>query len=301
MPTPDFGSSGDGRGLPGASNPADELERAWSELLDGPDQGPAPHHDDQLPDDGGGSSDRAGLPAAGGLEDDVLSSLELSSDKEPPLQTPSLNPFGLDEQEIKFAHAYTLGWSLADAARYAGYQGGSSTGAKVRDRPHVTAEIQRHRRADVAQMSNGHDFRYTAGDLLGDMRAIIQANIVDALTFDEGGKPRMKLVSQMPHAVRRAIKKIKIGPKGDIEIELYDKLSAMRMLSAALGLRPKLRDPAEDPDELGDESGGAEILPPQNGTPTTIERMVTTQTVSFERIAKDNSDAIKRSIIPAAE
>lgn len=290
-------ATGDDRGsVPGSSDPGDELALAWTDLVSPPDSAETADLVDELPAAAGLGDGRADpeLHSAGGIADDVLESLELSSDPASPPQGPSLNPFGLDEQEIKFVYGYLLGWSLADCATYAGFQGGSSTGAKIRDRSHVWAEIQRHQRANVPQLSNGQDFRYTVGDLMSDMRSIIQANIVDALTFDNDGKPRMKLVSQMPHAVRRAIKKIKIGPKGDIEIELYDKLSAMRMLSAALGLRPKMPGPEDPP-----EGAEPEIIPPQSNSPTTIERMVTTQTVSFERIAKDNSDAIKRAIVPS--
>lgn len=109
-----------------------------------------------------------------------------------------------------------------------------------------------------------------------ELEAIAASQITDVVSWyvDANGKQRVDVIDsdQLSQRARRSIKKIKVTPMehgNQIEVEMHDKLSALRVLAKVEGLlngeddqdkRPSLvginlRGPASIPDQRADANG----------------------------------------------
>ena len=72
-----------------------------------------------------------------------------------------------------------------------------------------------------------------------ELEALSSSEITDVLTWDEMGRVQVRASDQLSPRARRAIKKVKITPGEEgntIEVEMHDKLSALRLLAKHRGL-----------------------------------------------------------------
>jgi len=72
-----------------------------------------------------------------------------------------------------------------------------------------------------------------------ELEAIGAGEITDVLTWDELGQVFLTASENLPERARRAIKKVKVTPNqhgNSIEVEMHDKLSALRLLAKHRGL-----------------------------------------------------------------
>ena len=72
-----------------------------------------------------------------------------------------------------------------------------------------------------------------------ELEALSSSEITDVLSWDEMGRVQVKASDQLSARARRAIKKVKITPGEEgntIEVEMHDKLSALRLLAKHRGL-----------------------------------------------------------------
>ena len=72
-----------------------------------------------------------------------------------------------------------------------------------------------------------------------ELEALSSSEITDVLTWDEMGRVHVRASDQLSARARRAIKKVKITPGEEgntIEVEMHDKLSALRLLAKHRGL-----------------------------------------------------------------
>jgi len=72
-----------------------------------------------------------------------------------------------------------------------------------------------------------------------ELEALSSSEITDVLTWDEMGRVQVRASGQLSARARRAIKKVKITPSEEgntIEVEMHDKLSALRLLAKHRGL-----------------------------------------------------------------
>jgi hypothetical protein len=72
-----------------------------------------------------------------------------------------------------------------------------------------------------------------------ELEALSGSEITDVLTWDEMGRVQVRASDQLSARARRAIKKVKITPGEEgntIEVEMHDKLSALRLLAKHRGL-----------------------------------------------------------------
>lgn len=72
-----------------------------------------------------------------------------------------------------------------------------------------------------------------------ELEALSGSEITDVLSWDEMGRVQVRASDQLSPRARRAIKKVKITPGEEgntIEIEMHDKLSALRLLAKHRGL-----------------------------------------------------------------
>ena len=72
-----------------------------------------------------------------------------------------------------------------------------------------------------------------------ELEALSSSEITDVLTWDEMGRVQVRASDQLSARARRAIKKVKITPSEEgntIEVEMHDKLSALRLLAKHRGL-----------------------------------------------------------------
>lgn len=75
--------------------------------------------------------------------------------------------------------------------------------------------------------------------VLQELEAIGSGEITDILAWDEMGRVQVRPSDQLPDRARRSIKKVKITPTehgNNIEVEMHDKLSALRLLAKHRGL-----------------------------------------------------------------
>jgi len=75
--------------------------------------------------------------------------------------------------------------------------------------------------------------------VLGEIEAIGSAAITDVLSWDSYGNVTVKNSNDLPLHVQKSIKKVKVTPTKDgnaIEVEMHDKISALRLLSKHHGL-----------------------------------------------------------------
>ena len=72
-----------------------------------------------------------------------------------------------------------------------------------------------------------------------ELEALSSSEITDVLSWDEMGRVQVRASDQLSTRARRAIKKVKITPSEEgntIEVEMHDKLSALRLLAKHRGL-----------------------------------------------------------------
>lgn len=72
-----------------------------------------------------------------------------------------------------------------------------------------------------------------------ELEALSSSEITDVLSWDEMGRVQVRASDQLSARARRAIKKVKITPGeggNTIEVEMHDKLSALRLLAKHRGL-----------------------------------------------------------------
>ena len=75
--------------------------------------------------------------------------------------------------------------------------------------------------------------------VLNEIEAIGSAAITDVLSWDSTGNVTVKNSYDLPLHVQKSIKKVKVIPTRDgnaIEVEMHDKISALRLLSKHHGL-----------------------------------------------------------------
>jgi hypothetical protein len=76
--------------------------------------------------------------------------------------------------------------------------------------------------------------------VLGELELLGGSKITDILQWDSSGNVYLTATEQLPDHVRRAIKKVKVTPNKDgqnsIEVEMHDKIAALRLLAKHHGL-----------------------------------------------------------------
>ena len=75
--------------------------------------------------------------------------------------------------------------------------------------------------------------------VLGELDALAAAEITDVLSWDADGEVHVRASEELPARVRKAIKRVKVRPTSagnEIEVELHDKMAALRLLSKHTGL-----------------------------------------------------------------
>jgi hypothetical protein len=76
--------------------------------------------------------------------------------------------------------------------------------------------------------------------VLGELELLGGSKITDVLQWDSAGNIYLTATNELPDHVRRAIKKVKVTPNKDgqnsIEVEMHDKISALRLLAKHHGL-----------------------------------------------------------------
>jgi len=71
------------------------------------------------------------------------------------------------------------------------------------------------------------------------LEAIASGEITDILSWDDLGRVQLRASDQLSDRARRSIKKVKVTPSehgNNIEVEMHDKLSALRLLAKHRGL-----------------------------------------------------------------
>jgi hypothetical protein len=76
--------------------------------------------------------------------------------------------------------------------------------------------------------------------VLGELELLGGSKITDVLQWDSAGNVYLTATNDLPDHVRRAIKKVKVTPNKDgqnsIEVEMHDKIAALRLLAKHHGL-----------------------------------------------------------------
>ena len=90
--------------------------------------------------------------------------------------------------------------------------------------------------------------------VLGELKLIGGSKITDVLQWDASGNVYLTATDQLPDHVKRAIKKVKVTPNKEglnsIEVEMHDKLGALRMLAKHHGLM-EIADDTNRPSIIG--------------------------------------------------
>jgi len=87
-----------------------------------------------------------------------------------------------------------------------------------------------------------------------ELAALASSDITDVMNWNERGAIELKSADDIPINARRAIKKIKVTPTragNSIEIEMHDKVSALRMLAKHHGLLEVGNDKTNRPSVIG--------------------------------------------------
>lgn len=200
---------------------------------------------------------------------------------------PNLNPFGLSEQELKFAEAYAVWENGQRAADFAGYGGGSSTASKLLQDDRIRAEIARQRNRSYRYKPQGAADK-TAGEVLELIQDIAFASPLDLLVQDpDTGKVRFKRLKDIPQDVRNAIKSVTVGKDGSVNIQLLDRWAAIQRLAGFHGVGTKMLP--------GDGRTVAEDLPPEGEEPA--PEPTKQLPVTLENVVKLNADRIRRGVL----
>jgi len=75
--------------------------------------------------------------------------------------------------------------------------------------------------------------------VIHELEAIASGEITDVLSWDDMGRVQIRPSDQLSDRARRSIKKVKVVPTehgNNIEVEMHDKLSALRLLAKHRGL-----------------------------------------------------------------
>lgn len=86
-------------------------------------------------------------------------------------------------------------------------------------------------------MSGGDEEERDA--VLRELEALAASEITDVLTWDSEGNVEFLGSDALSHRARKGIKKVKVTPTrngNSIEIEMHDKMSALRLLAKHVGL-----------------------------------------------------------------
>mgnify|MGYP002624282788 FL=1 len=87
-----------------------------------------------------------------------------------------------------------------------------------------------------------------------ELTAIAASNITDVLRWTESGAMALLKTDDIPTHVQKAIKKVKVTPNqygNSIEVEMHDKLSALRVLAKHHGLMEPNADSDSRPSVIG--------------------------------------------------
>jgi hypothetical protein len=103
--------------------------------------------------------------------------------------------------------------------------------------------------------------------IANELLAVSFASLDDVMEWDEEGKVKIKASRNIPKHVLKAIKKVKVTSVTDrdgnttqtLELEMWDKISALRVLARATGLLDKPEDEGDKPSVIGiNLMGGSE-------------------------------------------
>lgn len=95
-----------------------------------------------------------------------------------------------------------------------------------------------------------------------ELQAVGASNVTDVLTWDELGNISLLASSDIPAHIQKGIKKVKVTPGqngNSIEIEMHDKLAALRILARHYGLMEANADADSRPSILGINLRGPEV------------------------------------------
>lgn len=95
-----------------------------------------------------------------------------------------------------------------------------------------------------------------------ELQAIAASNITDVLKWTESGAMALLRTDDIPQHVQKAIKKVKVTPNqygNAIEVEMHDKLAALRVLARYHGLTEPNSDSDSRPSILGINLKGPEV------------------------------------------
>ena len=95
-----------------------------------------------------------------------------------------------------------------------------------------------------------------------ELQAIAASNITDVLQWTSGGAMALLNSKDIPAHVQKSIKKVKVTPNqygNAIEVEMHDKLSALRVLARYHGLHEPNSDSDSRPSILGINLKGPEV------------------------------------------
>lgn len=87
-----------------------------------------------------------------------------------------------------------------------------------------------------------------------ELSTIAASDITQVMSWDEQGRVTLKDAKDVPVHTRKAIKKVKVTPTrmgNAIEVEMHDKVSALRMLAKHHGLLEPGLDKSDRPSVLG--------------------------------------------------
>ena len=87
-----------------------------------------------------------------------------------------------------------------------------------------------------------------------ELATLATSDITEVMSWDEQGRVTLKDAKDVPLSTRRAIKKVKVTPTrmgNAIEVEMHDKVSALRMLSQHHGLLTPGLEKSDRPSVIG--------------------------------------------------
>jgi hypothetical protein len=187
---------------------------------------------------------------------------------------PLSNPLGLTQNQLRYAVAYVAHpeANASQVARIAGFKHAGNIAKRMLRHKLVLQEIARRRKLEGEPKAEGDDLR----ELL---RAIINADPIDLFVSGYRGKLKLKAWEEIEPGIRRAIKAMRVLPDGTIEVEMFDKISAVYLLGRDFGLFQEAQAPAEPAREPADgpTSAQAEAAPPTPEPPRprrTLEQLL---------------------------
>ena len=87
-----------------------------------------------------------------------------------------------------------------------------------------------------------------------ELATIASSDIADVMSWDEQGRVSLRETADIPLHARKAIKKVKVTPTkmgNAVEVEMHDKVSALRMLAKHHGLLEPGAEKTNRPSVLG--------------------------------------------------